>query len=116
MSLFECVFCSDAEQQNSPAIEPQTETDESKSEPLTVIQQEELVSPQATTATSNQAMKGTCVDPTYDIKHRFFFKTYLPSSCLLKQSLPACPWPFLHWHWPFHPLGRDSVMVRLEIG
>lgn len=50
--------CSHREQESCPIIEPQTESDESKSEPLTVIEQPELTSPQPTAATANQAMKG----------------------------------------------------------
>lgn len=61
LSLFKCVCCSHTQQQSSPVIEPKTESDESKSEPLTVIQQAELTSAQPTAATANQAMKGTYV-------------------------------------------------------
>lgn len=63
--------CSHAEQQSSPVIEPQTGADESKSEPLTVIQQAELISPQPTAATANQAMKGTFAHLGYDINNNF---------------------------------------------
>lgn len=75
MSLFEYVVllcCSHAEQQSSPVIEPETGADESKSEPLTVIQQAELISPQPTAATANQAMKGTFAQFDYDINNNFY--------------------------------------------
>lgn len=60
-SVFSICFlafrCSHRELESSPIIEPQT-SDVSKSEPLTVIEQPELTSPQPTAATANQAMKG----------------------------------------------------------
>lgn len=72
MSLFECVCCSHTEQQSSPVTEPQIESDESKSEPLTVIQQAELTSPQPTAATANPAMKGTFVLLGCDIYNKVY--------------------------------------------
>lgn len=92
--MFKCVFCSHTEQQSSPVIEPQTESDESKSEPLTVIQQAELISPQPTAATANQAMKGTFVSLGYNIDNNFyslicvrtFFLGQLISSLLLSTK------------------------------
>lgn len=84
MSLFECVCCSHTNQQSSPVIEPQTGSDESKSEPLTVIQQAELISSQPTAATANQAMKGTFVQLGYDFGHNFFsficVRTFFPTN------------------------------------
>lgn len=58
-SLWCCCFCSHKEQESSLSAEPQRESDESKSEPLTVIEQPEVTSPQPTATTANQAMKGT---------------------------------------------------------
>lgn len=50
-------FCrSHEEYKSSPNIELHTESDETKSEPLTVIEQPEVTTPQLT---ANQAMKGT---------------------------------------------------------
>lgn len=57
--VFCCCCCSHKEQESSPSIQPQTEPDETKSEPLTVIEQPEVTSPQPTATTANQAMKGT---------------------------------------------------------
>lgn len=51
-----CCCCSQEEQEGSSSIQPHTESDESKSEPLTVIEQPEVTTPQPT---ANQAMKGT---------------------------------------------------------
>lgn len=70
--MFVCVCCSNTEQQSSPVMEPQPESDESKPEPLTVIQQAELISSQPTAAAANQAMKGTFVQLAYDIDHNFY--------------------------------------------
>lgn len=62
-----CFFCccSQEEQEVVSSIQPQIESDETKTEPLTVIEQPE-VPPQPT---ANQAMKGTC------ILHVFFILT-----------------------------------------
>lgn len=56
--LMNCfAFCrSHEEYESSSSIEPHNESDETKSEPLTVIEQPEVTTPQLT---ANQAMKGT---------------------------------------------------------
>ncbi len=51
-----CCRCSQEEQESSSSIQSRSESDESKSEPLTVIEQPEVTTPQPT---ANQAMKGT---------------------------------------------------------
>lgn len=57
---FVCVFCccSHEELEISSSIRPYNESDETKAEPLTVIEQPEVAIPQPA---GNQAMKGTFV-------------------------------------------------------
>lgn len=49
---------SEEEQKSVPSTQPHIESDETKVEPLTVIEQSEVITPQPT---ANQAMKGTVV-------------------------------------------------------
>lgn len=55
---FHHLLFSEEEQKSVPSIQPHIESDETKVEPLTVIEQPEVITPQPT---ANQAMKGTIV-------------------------------------------------------
>lgn len=52
-----CCVCSDELPKNVPSVQT-LESDEDQAEPLTVIEQPEVITPQPT---ANQAMKGTVV-------------------------------------------------------
>lgn len=79
------------EEECSPSMEPHA--DETKPEPLTVIEQDEVMSPQPEVVAANQAMKGTCDGSRWETDERGGAQICLPS--LPQQKSPACLSPCL---------------------
>lgn len=85
------------EEEGSPGVEPQMV--EMKPEPLTVIEQDEVASPQPTIATASQAMKGTDYMAAVPIRAKGPDDLFSPSTSQNRPSVSR-PAPPGHDHPP----------------